>query len=76
LFFASVYKQVEDEELRRKQEKFMKVVGFTFPVFYGRGIFQYSFGLLPVRKPLIVVGMDQDGWMGGWVTSWWRHALG
>ena len=28
---------------------------FTTPVFYGRGIFNYNFGLLPFRRPIYTV---------------------
>jgi 2-acylglycerol O-acyltransferase 2 len=34
---------------------FKKLLTFTTPVFYGRGIFNYSFGLLPFRKPIYTV---------------------
>ena len=30
-------------------------IGFTIPVFYARGLFNYDFGLLPYRKPIAVV---------------------
>ena len=32
-----------------------KWVGFTPVMFFGRGIFQYNYGLLPYRKPITVV---------------------
>ena len=39
------------------QEKFKNMVGFAPVLFMGRGLFQYSFGLIPHRKPVnIVVG--------------------
>jgi len=28
-------------------------------IFFGRGIFQYSFGMLPKRMPITVVGKDK-----------------
>ena len=37
------------------QENIQKKLGFALPIFKGRGIFQYSFGLLPMRKPVNVV---------------------
>lgn len=30
--------------------------GFSPPLFHGRGIFNYTFGLLPYRKPVFTVG--------------------
>lgn len=37
------------------QEMMKKVTGFTLPLVRGRGVFQYSFGLLPHRRPITVV---------------------
>ena len=34
----------------------MKLVGFTLPVFHGRGIFNYTMGLIPFRRPIDTVG--------------------
>ena len=34
---------------------FGNLVGFSTPVFRGRGIFNYDVGLLPHRKPVITV---------------------
>lgn len=43
--------------LKKLQEKFTKTFGPSPPVYYGRGIFQYTFGPLPFRKPITgVVG--------------------
>lgn len=43
--------------LRKFQNWFKDTISFSPPIFYGRGIFQYNFGLVPYRKPLnIVVG--------------------
>ena len=44
--------------LRRVQEKVQSMIAFAPVLFYGRGIFQYSFGLLPHRRPVHVVGME------------------
>lgn len=38
------------------QKKVTKVIGFSPPFFHGRGIFQYTFGLMPYRKPIVTVG--------------------
>ncbi len=45
----------EGSRLRRFQNWFEKKFTFSPPIFYGRGIFQYTFGLLPHRRPLNVV---------------------
>ena len=42
--------------LRRFQEFFKEHIGFSPPLFYGRGIFNYTFGLLPLRKPIHTIG--------------------
>ncbi|RDD46660.1 2-acylglycerol O-acyltransferase 1 [Trichoplax sp. H2] len=41
--------------LRNFQIRFMRATTFIPPLFHGRGVFNYSFGLLPYRKPLNVV---------------------
>ncbi|XP_072474046.1 2-acylglycerol O-acyltransferase 1 [Notamacropus eugenii] len=53
-----LFKQVTNPEgswLRAIQEKLYQKVGFTLPLFHARGIFQYSFGLMPYRKPIFTV---------------------
>ncbi|EDO38372.1 predicted protein [Nematostella vectensis] len=53
-----VFNQVSNPRgsmLRRIQTKIQKTVAFAPVLFYGRGIFQYTFGLLPHRKPIHVV---------------------
>nr|XP_031861443.1 uncharacterized protein CI109_003047 [Kwoniella shandongensis]KAA5528515.1 hypothetical protein CI109_003047 [Kwoniella shandongensis] len=37
------------------QRKFQKVFGFTLPLFYGRGLFNYNYGLMPFRHPIVSV---------------------
>ncbi|XP_050343472.1 2-acylglycerol O-acyltransferase 2-A-like [Nymphalis io] len=45
----------EDSLLRKFQEKVRQITGIS-PVFpIGRGIFQYSFGVLPLRSPITTV---------------------
>jgi len=44
-----------DSWARRFQEKIRKKLGFAVPIFYGRGIFNYNLGILPHRKPIVVV---------------------
>jgi len=47
--------------VRQFQELFKNVVGFSPPLFYGRGVFNYTFGLLPYRTPInTVVGKPID----------------
>lgn len=45
----------KNSTLRRVQEKLKKWSHFGFPMFWGRGVFNYSFGLLPHRKPIYTV---------------------
>ncbi|KAJ8416594.1 hypothetical protein AAFF_G00324720 [Aldrovandia affinis] len=41
--------------LRRIQDNLQKIMGVALPIFHARGVFQYSFGLLPYRKPIHTV---------------------
>ncbi|XP_032345305.1 2-acylglycerol O-acyltransferase 2 [Camelus ferus] len=41
--------------LRWIQNRLQKIMGVSFPLFHGRGVFQYSFGLLPYRRPITTV---------------------
>ncbi|XP_008055906.1 2-acylglycerol O-acyltransferase 1, partial [Carlito syrichta] len=53
-----LFKQINNPEgswLRTVQEKLQKILGFALPLFHGRGVFQYSFGLMPYRKPIHTV---------------------
>ncbi|XP_075403899.1 2-acylglycerol O-acyltransferase 2 [Tenrec ecaudatus] len=53
-----VYDQVDNPPgswLRWVQLKLQKVMGISLPLFHGRGIFQYSFGFLPHRRPITTV---------------------
>ncbi|KAI8454414.1 diacylglycerol acyltransferase-domain-containing protein, partial [Phakopsora pachyrhizi] len=53
-----VYAQLSNPEgtlLFYLQKKFQAVFGFTLPVFHGRGIFNYSLGLLPYRHRIVSV---------------------
>lgn len=54
-----IYKQVANpvgSRLRRFQTAFTKVLTFSLPLFYGHGLFNCTFGLLPFRHPVSVVG--------------------
>ncbi|XP_003461531.1 2-acylglycerol O-acyltransferase 2-like [Cavia porcellus] len=41
--------------LRRVQNQLQNTVGFSFPLFFGRGIFQSSFGLMPYSHPITTI---------------------
>jgi 2-acylglycerol O-acyltransferase 2 len=41
-----------DSGLRRFQERVKSLFGFSPPLFHGRGVFNYNFGLLPFRRPI------------------------
>merc|ERR1719229_1613806 len=45
----------EGSRLRKFQEWMKAATTFTLPMFHGRGIFQYTYGLIPYRKPVNVV---------------------
>jgi len=44
--------------LRTLQLKAYKILSFSMPVFYGRGVFTYNMGMLPFRRPLTAVVGD------------------
>ena len=53
-----LFEQIENPEgsfLRKVQNQLQNRLGFAIPLFHGRGIFQYNFGLLPRRHPIDVV---------------------
>jgi len=53
-----LFMQVDNSDgslLRKVQMKLKAYCGFSMPLFRGRGIFNYSFGLLPYRKPIWTV---------------------
>ncbi|XP_035987006.1 2-acylglycerol O-acyltransferase 1-like isoform X2 [Fundulus heteroclitus] len=41
--------------LRKLQNRLQSIMGVAMPVFHARGVFQYSFGLIPYRKPIHTV---------------------
>ncbi len=54
-----VYQQVPNppgSRIRSFQTTFLKWFGFSMPLFWGRGIFNYTIGLIPQRKPINTVG--------------------
>ncbi|KAA8586461.1 hypothetical protein FQN60_000297 [Etheostoma spectabile] len=53
-----VFDQVKNQRgtwLRWIQEQLQRIMGISLPLFHGRGIFQYSFGLMPYRRPINTV---------------------
>ncbi|XP_055279683.1 2-acylglycerol O-acyltransferase 2-like isoform X1 [Moschus berezovskii] len=53
-----IYDQVENSPgswLRWFQDRLHKSIRGSIPLFYGRGVFQYSFGLMPYRRPITTV---------------------
>jgi len=53
-----LFNQLPNEEgstVRWLQQHMIRWLGFTLPFVYGRGVFQYSVGLLPHRHPLNVI---------------------
>uniref|UniRef100_A0A0N5AI68 Acyltransferase n=1 Tax=Syphacia muris TaxID=451379 RepID=A0A0N5AI68_9BILA len=55
---TELYEQVKNprgSRLRAVQDTLKKILGFSLPIFNGRGIFNYNFGLLPRRRQIDVV---------------------
>jgi len=46
------FSQYKGGMLQKVQKFFMGVMGFSIPLFHGRGVFNYSFGLFPHRVPI------------------------
>ena len=46
---------VKSEKFKTFQQKFKKFTTFGLPLIWGRGIFNYTFGILPHRRELITV---------------------
>lgn len=54
-----LYDQITSPEgtlFRRAQEYLKNLTGIAPVIFSGRGLFQYSYGIVPHRKPLFIVG--------------------
>ncbi|XP_019504879.1 PREDICTED: 2-acylglycerol O-acyltransferase 2 [Hipposideros armiger] len=61
-----LYDQVENSDgswLRWIQNRLQKIMGISLPLFHGRGVFQYTFGLLPYRRPITSVGSSPGGFL-------------
>lgn len=52
---TDVFGIVRSERLLQLQTMLQKKLGFAMPLFHGRGIFQYHFGIIPHRRPIKVV---------------------
>ncbi|KAF7274157.1 2-acylglycerol O-acyltransferase 1-like isoform X2 [Rhynchophorus ferrugineus] len=52
---TDTFDQLEGSTLRKIQEKLRKLIGLAPAIPIGRGFFQYSFGLVPRRKRIVVV---------------------
>jgi len=53
-----VYEQLKNEKgtyVHTVQTKFQALFGFALPLFHGRGLFTYNFGILPFRHPIVSV---------------------
>lgn len=50
-----IFKTSENSYSRKLQLWIKRNYGFTIPLFYARGLFNYDFGFLPFRKPITVV---------------------
>jgi len=57
---TNIYDQLKNPEgsfIRNVQNKLRKAMGLAPCVILGRGVFQYSFGIIPQRRPITTVGM-------------------
>ncbi|TFY82552.1 hypothetical protein EWM64_g1461 [Hericium alpestre] len=53
-----IYQQMPNEKgttVHSLQKKFQNVFGFTLPLFHGRGLLNYNFGLMPYRRRIVSV---------------------
>ncbi|XP_061816410.1 2-acylglycerol O-acyltransferase 2-A isoform X1 [Nerophis lumbriciformis] len=53
-----LFDQIENPSgspLRKMQDRLQRILGVALPLFHARGVFQYSFGLMPYRKSILTV---------------------
>ncbi|GAA5866383.1 hypothetical protein JCM5296_006695 [Sporobolomyces johnsonii] len=53
-----IFQQLANERgtrLYKLQKRFQAMFGFTLPIFFGRGLFNYNMGLMPYRHPIVSV---------------------
>ncbi|XP_041919826.1 uncharacterized protein LOC121683997 isoform X1 [Alosa sapidissima] len=56
--------------VRRIQEGLRRTLGFSLPLFHGRGVFQYSYGIIPYRRAIYtVVGRPIPVQMSVWASA-------
>jgi len=53
--FDQMVENPQGSKLRKIQQKMLSVLGFSLPLFKGRSMLTYDFGLLPYRKPITTV---------------------
>ena len=56
---TDVYDQVANPPgsmVRKVQDALQEIFGIAPCIFMGRGVFQYSLGIIPYRKPIYIVG--------------------
>lgn len=73
---TDIYDQVEPVKgsLLAKFQKLVKnFAGFSPVIFFGRGIFNYSFGIIPRRMPVTVVGKKR--YVGFFIFNLKSHNL-
>ena len=54
--FSNMFSNCKGSFLRKMQLHVLAKTGCPVPLFFGRGIFNYSFGVAPRRQPLTIVG--------------------
>jgi len=54
--FDQLLPNKQGTSIRHIQERLKRKLGFSMPLFVGRGIFQYDFGFLPKRRQMVSVG--------------------
>jgi len=54
--FVQLVPNPEGTTIRKWQNAMKKALGFTLPIVMGRGVFNYDFGFLPLRKRIVSVG--------------------
>ncbi|KAG0370773.1 MAG: diacylglycerol acyltransferase type 2A [Linnemannia gamsii] len=50
-----IFNNTRTSKTYRLQQLIKKLFGFTLPMFNGRGVFNYEYGVLPRRKPVFIV---------------------
>ncbi len=59
--FDQLVENEEGSQLRVFQTRFKQLFGWSLPLFSGRGVFNYTVGFLPHRRPIVsVVGQPID----------------